>query len=176
MNHRGGTGEAVAVGLAWRVRTGCIDDAPHIAAFNVAMALETEGRVIEHARLEAGVRGMFERPQHGFYLVAEAAGACIGCLMITYEWSDWRNGFFWWVQSVYTVPQWRRRGVYRSLYEEARARARASGECCGLRLYVEKENVGAQRGYEALGMRRTDYLIYEESPLSETPSGCGDGR
>ena len=143
------------------------DDADTIAAFNRAMARGTEAREIPPGLIEAGVRGMLANPSLGFYVVAEIDGRTAGCLMVTYEWSDWRNGLFWWVQSVYVAQPFRRRGIYRSLYEWVRERAReaesaGNGRCCGFRLYVEKENVAAQRTYQALGMRQCDYLMYEE--------------
>ena len=150
-----------------RVRRGDESDADTIAAFNRAMARETEARDIPAGLLESGVRGMFANPHLGFYAVAECDGETAGCLMVTYEWSDWRNGLFWWIQSVYVAQPFRRRGVYRALYDWVRERANAAqsagdGRCCGFRLYVEKENRDAQRTYQALGMRECDYLMYEE--------------
>lgn len=154
-----------------RVRPGADADADTIASFNRAMALETEGRDIPRERLAAGVRGMLARPHYGFYAVAEADGEAAGCLMVTYEWSDWRNGLFWWIQSVYVEARFRRRGVYRALYDWVRAHAAAAEgdeRCCGFRLYVEKDNHAAQRTYSALGMRRCDYLMYEEERRPES--------
>lgn len=137
-------------------------DAGAIAAFNSAMALETEGRALLPERIGAGVRRLLADPSLGFYAVAEHEGRVIGCLMVTNEWSDWRNGLFWWIQSVYVVAPWRRRGVYRRLYAFVRELAAADPAICGFRLYVEKENEVAQRTYQALGMTTTDYLLYEE--------------
>jgi ribosomal protein S18 acetylase RimI-like enzyme len=137
-------------------------DADAIAAFNSAMALETEGRALLPERIGAGVRRLLSDSSLGFYAVAEHEGRVVGCLMVTNEWSDWRNGLFWWIQSVYVVSEWRRRGVYRRLYEFVRELAAADPAICGFRLYVEKDNEGAQRTYEALGMATTDYLLYEE--------------
>ena len=153
-----------------RVRPGTAADADTIAAFNRAMARETEGRDIPHSRLAAGVRGMLQRPQYGFYAVAEVDGEVAGCLMVTFEWSDWRNGLFWWIQSVYVDARHRRRGVYRALYDWVRERALAAEladgtRCCGFRLYVEKENERAQQTYAALGMSCCDYLMFEEERL-----------
>lgn len=155
------------------VRPGIDADAECIASFNCAMAWETERREIPPELMIAGVRNLLDNPRYGFYAVAEAPRTdgtpeIAGCLLITYEWSDWRNGLFWWVQSVYVAPAHRRRGVYRALYDWVRERARASGECCGFRLYVEKDNGRAQRTYESLGMHRCDYLMYEESFTRET--------
>jgi ribosomal protein S18 acetylase RimI-like enzyme len=137
-------------------------DADVIARFNAAMALETEGKVLLPERIDPGVRRLLGEPSLGFYVVAERAGSVVGCLMITNEWSDWRNGLFWWIQSVYIVPAARRQGVYRALYDHVRGMARADPGICGFRLYVEKENTAAQRTYASLGMAPTDYLIYEE--------------
>ena len=153
-----------------RVRRGREEDADTIAAFNRAMARETEARDIPPGLLEAGVRGMLANPDLGFYAVAEVEGELAGCLMVTYEWSDWRNGLFWWIQSVYVSAGHRRRGVYRALYDWVRERAEEAeaggdGRCCGFRLYVEKDNHVAQRAYRALGMRECDYLMYEEERL-----------
>jgi GNAT superfamily N-acetyltransferase len=143
------------------VRKGEARDAQTIAEFNSAMALATEGKVLIPEIIGAGVRRLIESPQLGFYGVAECDGRVVGCLMVTQEWSDWRNGLFWWIQSVYVEPPWRRRGVYRRLYEFVRQQADAQGGVCGFRLYVEKDNADAQATYRALGMAETDYLIYE---------------
>ena len=137
-------------------------DAATIAAFNQAMARETEGKELSPEVLAAGVEALFDRPEFGFYLLAEIEKTVAGCLMITYEWSDWRNGPFWWVQSVYVKPEYRRRGVYRRLYEEVKKRAAREGDVRGIRLYVEKENIRAQGTYQSLGMRETPYQMYEE--------------
>jgi ribosomal protein S18 acetylase RimI-like enzyme len=139
----------------------------HLAALvhgNAAMALETEGRELERQRLESGVRAVLDEPSRGFYLVAtepDGSGEVVGQLMVTFEWSDWRAGTFWWIQSVYVEPAWRRRGVYRALYEHLLELARADGSVCGVRLYVERDNARARATYEALGMQRAVYELYE---------------
>ncbi len=138
-------------------------DASAIAAFNSSMALETEGKVLIPEVVSAGVRRLLQDAPLGFYVVAEHQSQIVGCLMVTNEWSDWRNGLFWWVQSVYVQVGWRRKGVYRRLYDFIRALAQADPGVCGFRLYVEKENTVAQATYDSLGMSRTDYLIYEET-------------
>jgi ribosomal protein S18 acetylase RimI-like enzyme len=143
------------------VRAATISDAPTIAAFNAAMALETEHLELDRTRLLAGVEALLRDPSKGFYLVACAGDSMAGQLMITYEWSDWRNGVFWWIQSVYVHPEARGRGVFRLLYRAVEEAARKSGESCGLRLYVEGENERAQRVYEGLGMKSTSYRFYE---------------
>jgi ribosomal protein S18 acetylase RimI-like enzyme len=143
-------------------RRGETRDADTIAAFNAAMALETEGKELIPEVIGAGVRRLIGTPSLGFYVVAEHQGEVVACLMITNEWSDWRNGLFWWIQSVYVKQEFRRQGVYRRLYEHVRALAQADASVCGFRLYVEKENDAAHATYAALGMKETDYLIYEE--------------
>ena len=145
-----------------RVRPASAGDADAIVAFNAAMAFETEGKRLRPEVLGPGVRRMLAEPNLGFYLVAEAAGEAVACLMVTTEWSDWRNGRFWWIQSVYVQPAWRRRGVFRALYDAVRERARREPDVCGLRLYVEQENVTAQATYRSLGMAKTDYYVFEE--------------
>lgn len=145
-----------------RIRKAQPADADHIAAFNRAMALETEGKTLIPGLIAAGVRRLLAEPALGFYAVAEHEGEVVGCLMVTNEWSDWRNGLFWWIQSVYVTKAWRRRGVYRRLYDFVRELAQREPGVCGFRLYVEKENTTAQRTYSSLGMAPTDYLIYEE--------------
>jgi ribosomal protein S18 acetylase RimI-like enzyme len=144
------------------VRAARVGDADAIARFNAAMAFETEGKRLRPDVLGAGVRRLLAEPGLGFYRVAEAQGEVIACLMVTTEWSDWRNGRFWWIQSVYVQPAWRRRGVFRALYADVRAAALRESDVCGLRLYVEHENTVAQATYRSLGMQQTDYLLFEE--------------
>lgn len=126
------------------------------------MAKETEGKDLTVSVLSAGVQWLLQNPEHGFYFVAEIGGEPAGCLMVTSEWSDWRNGLFWWIQSVYVKPQHRRKGIYRSLYKHVKQLARERGDVCGFRLYVEKENLNAQKTYQSLGMRETPYRMFEE--------------
>lgn len=145
-----------------QIRKAHAGDADHIAAFNRAMAWETEGKALVPELIAAGVRRLLAEPALGFYAVAEHEDEVVGCLMVTKEWSDWRNGLFWWIQSVYVTQPWRRRGVYRRLYDFIRELARSEPGVCGFRLYVEKENTTAQRTYSSLGMTPTDYLVYEE--------------
>ncbi|HEV2707076.1 MAG TPA: GNAT family N-acetyltransferase [Pyrinomonadaceae bacterium] len=146
-------------------------DVEALVEFNRAMARETEAKELDVEVLRAGVRGLLDEPRHGFYLVAERRASdandegtaeVVGSLMVTYEWSDWRNGLFWWVQSVYVSPSLRRRGVYRRLYQHVKELAASDASVRGFRLYVERENVVAQRTYEQLGMEETHYKLYEE--------------
>ena len=137
-------------------------DIPALVEFNQAMALETEHKTLEHDVLTAGVSAVFADQSKGFYVVIEADGNVAAGLMVTTEWSDWRNGWFWWIQSVYVRPEHRGKGLYGRMYEFVRLKASEAGNVCGFRLYVEKENEKAQRVYEKLGMDRTYYLMYEE--------------
>ncbi len=142
------------------IRTATRADIANIAQWNRAMAWETENKPLDPAVLERGVTAVFDEPRRGFYLVAERGGEPVGCLLVTYEWSDWRAGDFWWIQSVYVVEAARREGVFRQLYEDAKQRAAQAG-AVGLRLYVETENERAQRTYAGLGMERCHYFMYE---------------
>ena len=135
-------------------------DIGSIARWNLAMAWETEQKALDPAVLERGVTAVFDEPRRGFYLVADRAGEPLGCLLVTYEWSDWRAGDFWWIQSVYVDASARREGVFRRLYEDAQQRAKQAG-AVGMRLYVETQNERAQRTYAGLGMERCHYFMYE---------------
>ncbi|RPI80036.1 MAG: N-acetyltransferase [Desulfobacteraceae bacterium] len=146
-----------------QVRKAVLEDWEVIARFNTAMAMETEKKELPLPVISAGVRAVFRNPGHGFYAVAEMDKNIVGCLMVTPEWSDWRNGVFWWIQSVYVRPEFRQQGVYRALYEFVKNAAPENPEVCGFRLYVEKENLRAQKTYRVLGMEETDYRLYEES-------------
>ena len=152
------------------VRRATPRDAQALVRHNCAMAHETEGKELDRPVVTRGVSGLFERPGHGFYLVAERDGAIVGSLMVTSEWSDWRDGFFWWVQSVYVLPAHRRRGLFRTLHRHVRDLALEAGDVCGLRLYVERDNAGAHRTYEAVGMRETAYRLWEEGFAPACPS------
>ena len=137
-------------------------DIDALIGFNEAMAFETEGKKLFTGTLRKGVEAVFDDPRKGFYVVAEDNGNAIGGLMVTFEWSDWRDGWFWWIQSVYVNPDYRGKGIYSRLYDFVKSKARDAGGVCGFRLYVEKENVNAQHIYEKVGMEETYYLMYEE--------------
>jgi GNAT superfamily N-acetyltransferase len=137
-------------------------DAAELAEFNINMARETEGIELLPEVIAAGVRAMIDNPQMGFYLVVELDNGIQASLMITTEWSDWRNGMFWWIQSVYVRPGYRRQGLYRELYARVKEMAEQEPSVCGFRLYVERGNHAAQRTYSALGMQETDYKLFEE--------------
>jgi ribosomal protein S18 acetylase RimI-like enzyme len=112
--------------------------------------------------LIAGVQAVFDDPNKGFYVVAESDGRIVGGLMVTFEWSDWRNSWFWWIQSVFIIPEFRGQRVYSQLYDFVKKRAAQNSNVCGFRLYVEKDNLHAQKVYESVGMESTYYLMYEE--------------
>ena len=133
-----------------------------IAANNAALALETEHRGLAAETVRAGVAAALADPSHGRYLVAEAAGRVVGQIMHTFEWSDWRNGCFWWIQSVYVAPDARGQGVFGRLFQHLRTIARADPGVCGLRLYVERGNTRAQRTYRGCGLVDSGYLVMEE--------------
>ncbi|MCS6874887.1 MAG: GNAT family N-acetyltransferase [Pyrinomonadaceae bacterium] len=139
-------------------------DISFLIKFNQAMAKETENKLLDHDIVKSGVEAVFEEKGKGFYVVAENhEGQVLGCLMITFEWSDWRNAWFWWIQSVYVLPEYRGKGIYRKLYEFVKQKATLEGNVCGFRLYVDKENKIAQKVYEKLGMKHSNYLMFEET-------------
>jgi len=144
------------------IRLAARQDIEALVGFNQAMAFETEGKTLEASVLTPGVAAVFEDSNKGFYVVAEVDGPVVGGLLVTYEWSDWRNKWFWWIQSVYIPPEFRGRSIYRAMYAFVKELASNRGEVCGFRLYVEKENVHAQKVYEQLGMHESYYLVYEE--------------
>lgn len=143
------------------IRTANINDAASLVIFNQAMALETEGKRLESDTLKNGVEAVFDDDKKGFYVVAENDGVIVSGLMVTYEWSDWRNRWFWWIQSVYVAPNYRGKGVYRQLYDYVLEKAVEKNDVCGVRLYVEKGNHHAQKVYEKTGMEQSHYLMYE---------------
>ena len=144
------------------VRFATSEDAATITRFNQAMALETEDKVLADEVIGTGVRTLMQNPRDGFYVVAVVEGVIAASLMVTSEWSDWRNGFFWWIQSVYVERAYRRRGLYSAMYWFVKNEGVKRSDVCGFRLYVEQENVSAQKTYEYLGMARTAYILYEE--------------
>lgn len=139
------------------------EDAAALVRFNQAMALETEEKRLDEKILRGGVEAVLNHADKGFYTVAEnAGGEIIGGLLVTFEWSDWRNSWFWWIQSVYIVPEMRGKKIYSALYQFVKDKANERENVCGFRLYVERENERAQRVYEKLGMEASHYLMYEE--------------
>jgi GNAT superfamily N-acetyltransferase len=126
------------------------------------MAIETEGRNLPWDIIHPGIKAILQDRSLGLYLVALYQGEVVGCLGITYEWSDWRNGLFWWIQSVFVVPSHRTKGAFTGLYAHVKGLALSRPDVCGVRLYVEKENTTAQQAYKNLGMIETHYKIMEE--------------
>ena len=143
------------------VRGGTIQDVDAIVGFQRAMAHETEGKSLSAETLKAGVCAVIEDSSKGYYLIAEVDGTPVGDLMVTYEWSDWRSMTFLWIQSVFVDAKLRRRGVYRAMHNHVVNEARHNPELCGVRLYVDRDNHGAQRTYERLGMSKSHYDMYE---------------
>lgn len=125
------------------------------------MAKETEGLELDSNVLNSGVKGLFDRPEFGQYYVALKDDTPVASTLITYEWSDWRDGIVWWIQSVYVLPDYRGQGVFKAIYENLKNEVEVSSDLKGLRLYVEQENKNAQRVYEKLGMSKDHYFMYE---------------
>jgi len=144
------------------IREAVESDVDDLVAFNQAMALETEKKRLDQNVLRPGVAAVFTDPYKGFYVVAAENSRIVGGLMVTYEWSDWRNGWFWWIQSVYILPEARGKGIYSKMYDFVKQKAGRYGNVCGFRLYVEKDNSHAQKVYDAVGMELSYYLMYEE--------------
>jgi ribosomal protein S18 acetylase RimI-like enzyme len=144
------------------IRPATDDDAHHVIVFNTALAAETEGKTLDASTLAVGVRKALADPARSLYFLAEVDGAVVGQTMVTFEWSDWRNAFFWWIQSVYVDSRFRRRGVFRALHDHVRREARSRPDVCGLRLYVHHDNHRAMKTYQRLGMPQGDYLMCEE--------------
>ena len=142
------------------LRHGVIDDAAQIASFQVAMAMETESKVLSEETVLTAVRSVFSNSEKGFYLVADHDGDVVGSLLITYEWSDWRNSNMWYIQSVYVSPAHRRKGIFQRLYRKVLELAKEK-DVSYVRLYVETENKVAQALYERLGMKRMPYYMYD---------------
>lgn len=145
----------------WTLRDAVLTDAPRIAAFNQALAQETEDKVLPLEIVLPGVERGLQKPQYCRYFVAEVGATVIGQTMITYEWSDWRDGLLWWIQSVYVAPEWRGRGVFSSLYQHVERLARAEVDVRGIRLYMEDHNETARRTYLRLGMVDARYSVFE---------------
>ena len=132
-----------------------------LARFNVELAKESENLALDPPEVRAGVAELLRDPAKGTYFVAVSDGAIVGQLLITHEWSDWRNGDFWWVQSVYVRPDYRRQGIFQALFEHVVASAQRQGNVSAIRLYVEKNNQPALKTYRRLGLEETHYRILE---------------
>jgi ribosomal protein S18 acetylase RimI-like enzyme len=147
------------------VRTAVAADAPVIVEFNQRLASETESKTLDPAVVSAGVAAGLADPDKAAYYVAEEDGVVVGLLMVTREWSDWRNGWLWWIQSVYVRAAARRRGVFRSLYDHVYRMASADPAVIGLRLYMEENNHTAARTYRGVGMEPAGYVVFQRFPL-----------
>lgn len=151
--------------MALVIRPAIPADAPVLVEYNRRLAEETEGKALDQALLRPGVERALADPAKGRYFVGQEDGEVLGQMMVTYEWSDWRNGWIWWIQSVYVRPDARRKGVFKALYNHVYRTAKESADVIGLRLYVERDNHGAQKTYVRLGMEVTEYLVLERYPL-----------
>jgi GNAT superfamily N-acetyltransferase len=150
--------------INFNIRQASQSDVSVIAEFNARLARETEHRELDLARVAQGVAALLNDPAKGTYFVAECQvdgmGTVVGQLLITYEWSDWRNGNFWWIQSVFVKEDFRRRGVFSALFEHVQRHAKERHDVCGLRLYMDSDNTRARRVYERLGMKQTKYELF----------------
>jgi len=147
--------------MSINVRPARSTDTPRIAEFNCRLASESEDKYLDRDSVAAGVAALFESPERGQYFVAEIDSVVVGQLLITYEWSDWRNGMFWWIQSVYVIAKHRRSGLFSSLYQTVLELAKQDPVVCGLRLYVEQENNRARDIYLSRGMSMAGYEVME---------------
>lgn len=142
-------------------RHAALADVPEIVRFQIDMAWETEELKLDYETVTRGVQAVFEDPSRGQYYVAENDGRVIASTLITYEWSDWRSGTVWWIQSVYVVPEARRQGVYAGLYSYLKQVAESNHNVRGIRLYVDRRNTLAQSVYSRLGMNGDHYQVFE---------------
>jgi GNAT superfamily N-acetyltransferase len=142
-------------------RQAVITDVAAIAGFNIALCRETEGRELDAVTVSEGVRRFVSEPARGRYFVVLLDGEVVGQTAHTFEWSDWRNGEIWWIQSVYVHPQHRGRGVFRALFAHIRQLGETHADCCGIRLYMERDNDSARQSYHRLGFSETGYEVFE---------------
>ena len=150
-----------APAVSIHVRHARRNDRDLMADWAVAMAMETEAKALSLDTVTRGIQAGLDESARASYYIAEIAGEPVGTVMVTPEWSDWRNGWWWWIQSVYVAPGHRRHGVFRALFDHVRNLAASTDDVRGLRLYVERENAGAQRTYEFVGMKDSGYRMYE---------------
>lgn len=143
------------------IRQATVEDLDVVVLFNQAMALETEGKTLSPETVTTGVLRALEDPERSRYFLAVSDGRVVGQIMFTLEWSDWRDGWFWWLQSVYVQPEARGHRVFSRLYRHIQTLARSQPDVCGLRLYVESDNEQAQAVYRSLGMNMTGYRVME---------------
>lgn len=161
--------------LKIEIRTATAADVPVIADFNRRMALETENRPLDYDRVTRGVSALLAAPAKGIYYLAFVGNEIAGQLLITFEWSDWRNGNFWWIQSVYVKPELRGRGIFKALHAHVLELAQSRpGEVCGLRLYMDHDNFAARAVYQRLGLNPTRYQVFERDFVMATHSQGAD--
>jgi len=144
-----------------KIRRATIEDISTIVDFNEAMASETEGKILDRSILSSGVKAVFQDPKNGFYIVCEFEKHVRASLMITYEWSDWRNGMYLWIQSVFVDKEYRQQGLYTLMYDYVKTLVDIKSKLVGLRLYVDEENLNAQKVYTSLGMKKSNYHLFE---------------
>lgn len=144
------------------ITQGKASDIDTIVRFQADMAMESEGTMLDMDRLTLGVSSAINDEQKGIYLVARANDTPIGSLMLTREWSDWNNQWYWWIQSVYVMPEYRTKGVYKAMYATLKDMAQENG-VSQIRLYADRTNLSAQQVYQRLGMRESHYLMFEET-------------
>lgn len=144
------------------IRQATPDDLDVICEFNTRMAAETEDVVLDPERLREGVRQILNDPDRGLYFLAETGGRVVAQTSITFEWSDWRNGWFWWLESVYVLPEMRGQGAFRAVLQHIESLARAAGDVCGIRLYVDGDNQAAAEVYDRLGLPVSRYHMREK--------------
>lgn len=149
------------IAMALKIRKARLGDAPQITRFNCQLAWETERRRLNRARVLRGVTALLKDATKGNYFVAEKEGRTAGQLLITWEWSDWRNGNFWWIQSVYVAPAFRGQGVFGALFGHVEKLANSQKDVCGLRLYMHEDNKRAAKVYTKHGMSRSHYDVFE---------------
>jgi GNAT superfamily N-acetyltransferase len=147
------------------VRRATAADMELVCEFNRLLALESESKTLDASVLRVGVTAVLADPAKGLYFLAAEGTDVLGQMGVTYEWSDWRNGWFWWIQSVYVRPAARRRGVFRLIFEHIRHLARSDPSVIGLRLYVDQSNAAAHATYEKMGFAWTEYEVMEQYPL-----------
>ena len=152
-----------------QIRRAQVGDLEVIVEFNIKLAYESEGVELDNERLRSGVNNALQGDHRAFYLIAELGDSVVGQLMVTYEWSDWRNGEFWWLQSVFVRPEFRRQGVLKALYARVLELAADHG-VCGVRLYVERENLTAKSAYRSFGLAPTVFEMYEDDFVIERGS------
>ncbi len=144
-----------------QIREATEKDAGTIAGFQQKMAMETEYLALDNNKVESGVSAVFNDPSKGFYMIAEQDEQVIASMLLTPEWSDWRNGYFLWIQSLYVIPEFRKKGIFRSMYDFVKERVNASEEYVGIKLYVDQQNKIAQQAYKKVGMDLSHYLLFE---------------